>query len=85
MQHEGKHEYLMDVSIEELDLPDHLIKDLRDHGLLTVGQLLSTTEEDLQRIHKSPRQTWGKRSVAKVQQALAKAGYARIPRFIPVR
>lgn len=82
MQPEGQ-SLPLEASVEELDLPDHLIRDLRNEGILNLRELLGQTEESLARVNKSSFHTWGKKSIEKVQVALVKAGHKRLPRIIP--
>lgn len=68
----------LDVSIENLDLPCWVIRRLSRAGLLTIGQLASTTEEDLSRLY-----WFGKGSIAKVNWALAQINLPPLPKHIP--
>lgn len=73
----GKWDRWLDVSIEELDLPCPVIHRLSKAGILTVGQLASTTEWDLNRIY-----WFGKGSIERVNWALAQVGLPPLPKHI---
>jgi DNA-directed RNA polymerase alpha subunit len=70
-----KYQKLYEAPIGELEIPDYLVRRLRRNGILTIGQLSSLTQEDLNRFY------WvGKGSIEQIQNALAALGLKRIPR-----
>lgn len=67
----------LNVSVEELELSCSIVRRLSKAGILTIGQLASTTENDLNRLY-----WFGRGSIAKVNWALAQIGLPQIPKYI---
>lgn len=85
MQPKNKEQLSAQSSLEELDLPLHLVEDLYRSGFRVIGDLAheTETEKSLRRISKSRGHMWGVRSVEKLQLALQKAGFEKLPKVIP--
>jgi DNA-directed RNA polymerase subunit alpha len=66
---EESRDRLMDMSIEELDLSVRSYNCLKRAGIITVGELLQRTEEDMMKVR-----NLGKKSLEEVTQKLAELG-----------
>lgn len=73
-----------EVSIEELDLPDGILWRLSNHGILTIGQLLLMTQEDLSRVAMGGMHHFGASTIEKIQRALEAKGLPRLPKYVPL-